>query len=330
MAAGRRYVAGGVAVLLMVLGLSAWASPSPTNAPNTLGVYRGASNPAGVKQFARWLGHPAAYALDFVPAKDWQTISNPGGLGVWHKGCRCTLVLGVPLIPYSGGTLKDGAAGAYDGYFRQLARKLRRIGLGNAILRLGWEFSGDWYPWSVHDNEQAVEFAGYWRHVVRAMRGVSPALRFDWNPAHGWRPFDINRSYPGNAYVDYIGLDVYDQGWQPDFANPQVRWADLVNGDGGLAWHRSFARQHGKPMSFPEWGLSLRSDGHGGGDDPYFIDRMHDWFVANRIAYQIYFEFDAPDGEHRLMVGHFPNGAEAFRERFGNDPSPRLALRPGD
>ena len=30
-------------------------------------------------------------------------------------------------------------------------------GQGNAILRLGWEFNGDWYPWSVANNTDAAE-----------------------------------------------------------------------------------------------------------------------------------------------------------------------------
>ena len=285
------------------------------------GVYRGAHNPAGVVDFEQWLGRSVPYALDFVPADNWQTISNPWGLGAWrptraHPNAR-TLVLGVPLLPYSGGSLQAGAAGKYDRYFRALAAKLERLKLGNSILRLGWEFSGGWYPWSVHTDDDAVLFAQYWRRVATAMRGVDPSLQFDWNPAHGWRPFDISLAYPGNSYVDYIGLDVYDQGWIPNPADAVARWNDLVNGDGGLAWHRDFAQARGKPMSFPEWGLAWRQDGHGGGDDPYFVGQMHQWISSNRVAYQVYFDFDAPDGAHQLMTGRFPNAAAAFRSEFG-------------
>jgi glycosyl hydrolase family 26 len=315
-----------VAVLGLVGGSTRVAAAPAPRPP--LGVYRGAHNVAGVKAFQQWVGSRVGYALDFVPADNWTTISNPCCPGFWKPAPRSQsfrLVLGVPIIPYSGGSLQIGATGAYNGYFQALARKLVRLRLGNAILRLGWEFSGGWYPWSVHSNDEATQFAEYWRQIVTTMRATAPALKFDWNPAHGWRPFDINLAYPGNAYVDYIGMDVYDQGWIPDVGDPVARWKDLVNGDGGLLWHRNFAREKGKRMTFPEWGLTLREDGHGGGDDPYFIQQMAAWIASNHVAYHVYFEFDASDGAHRLMTGRFPSGAAVFRQQFGKSEPPSVA-----
>ena len=235
------------------------------------------------------------------------------------------LVLGVPIIPYSGGSLQTGATGAYNVYFRALARKLVRLRLGASILRLGWEFSGGWYPWSVHTDDEAKLFAEYWRQIVTTMRATAPALKFDWNPAHGWRPFDINLAYPGNAYVDYIGMDVYDQGWIPDVGDPVARWKDLVNGDGGLLWHRNFAREKGKPMTFPEWGLTWREDGHGGGDDPYFVQQMAAWISSNPSPTTSTSSSTRGDGAHRLMTGRFPSGAAVFREQFGKSEPPSVA-----
>ena len=70
-------------------------------------------------------------------------------------------------------------------------------------------------------------------------------------------------------------------------------------------------------MTFPEWGLSTRSDGHGGGDDPYFIQQMYDWISTHDVAHADYFEYDAPDGRHSLMNGQFPNAAAKFQALFG-------------
>jgi hypothetical protein len=189
---------------------------------------------------------------------------------------------------------------------------------GNAILRLGWEFSGDWFRWKVLSNGDADAFAAYWRPIVTTMREVAPNLEFDWNPSLGPVPWDMSRAYPGDAYVDYIGLDVYDQGWAPGWQDPVLRWNDMLNTAYGLKWHRDFAKAHGKPMTFPEWGLFIRADGHGGGDNPYFIEQMHAWITRNRVAFHIYFNVDAPDGQHSLLNGQFPAGAEMFRKRFGS------------
>ena len=40
----------------------------------------------------------------------------------------------------------------------------------------------------------------------------------------------------------------------------------------------SFARSHGKKLSLPEW--AVWNDAHGG-DNPLFIEKMHDTFKAN-------------------------------------------------
>ena len=106
---------------------------------------------------------------------------------------------------------------------------------------------------------------------------------------------DVEAAYPGNAYVDIIGLDAYDTS-TVSAANPSARWNDQLNRPYGLLWQRSFAAAHGKPMSFPEWGLADRYiDNLGGGDNPDYIARMVDWIGANNFMYSSYFEVDAGD-----------------------------------
>ena len=77
----------------------------------------------------------------------------------------------------------------------------------------------------------------------------------------------------------------------------------------GLEWHRDFAAQHGKRMSYPEWGV-----GHFG-DNPYFIQQMHDWFVENQdnIAYAAYFNVDGL-WPTQIDTGQFPQFREAVQE----------------
>ena len=302
----------------MVHGAAASAAVASPEAG--FGLYRGARNPVGVIEFQRWLGQPVEYAADFIASDSWQTIERPWALKHWNypkaKSHRFRLIYAVPLIPNSGGSLAAGAKGAYNIHFRRLARALRKAGQGNAVLRLGWEFSGGWYAWSVRSNSDARAFAHYWRQIVETMRAICPGLQFDWNPALGSRPFRIGLAYPGNAYVDTIGMDVYDEGWKSNYTDPVARWKDMVESGGGLAWQRGFARAKNKPISFPEWGLTWREDGHGGGDNPYFIAQMYDWITSNDVAYYVYFDFDAPDGAHALLTGRFPTAATSLRSTF--------------
>ena len=317
----RRYAQSAAAFLcsaaLALAGFFAATVPGHAASSAGIGVYRGAASPGQVSAFGSWLGRSPTYALDFFAGDTWAQIEAPDWwLSSW-SGTPYNVEYSVPIIPASGGTLQEGAAGAYNGHFQKLAQTLVGHGQGNAILRLGWEFNGSWYRWFAGNDPAA--FAAYWRQIVTTMRAVSPGLRFDWNPtngANGMSATGVEAAYPGDAYVDYIGTDIYDQSWGSNYTDPAFRWNEYLTQKNGLNWVASFAGAHGKPITIPEWGLSIRSDGHGGGDNAYFIQHMYDWISSNNVAFQMYFEFDASDGAHRLMLTQFPIGAAKYRQLF--------------
>ena len=304
-------------LLLSIPGSSAARSPA-----DTLGVYRGAGNQAAVAGWEAWLGNDAHAVTDYFLRKDWGELLNPWLTSQW-AGSQHRVVYGLALIPEQGGSLEAAAGGAYNERFREVARQLVAAGQGGAILRLGFEFTGNWFPWSAGPGEGQRLFAEAWRQIVGAMRSVPGAnFKFDWCPTlHGsWyegRQLDPAGAYPGDQWVDYIGMDVYDQDWMQGWNKPRSRWRNLKKSSYGLVWHRDFARSHRKPMTFPEWGLAQRADGHGGGDNPYFIRKMHRWIASNPVAYHMYFEFDEADSYHELMSGRFPRAAAVFRRLFG-------------
>ena len=306
-----------LAVVAAMALMGAFASPA-ASAPGQaqLGVYRGGGNTAGVTEFERWLGRDVSVAVDFLAQSSWNDIAAPTWWASRWGATSYRVVYSVPMLPNSGGTLQQGAAGAYNAHFSQLARTLVAHGEGDAVIRLGWEFNGSWMKWNAQSDPAA--FVAYWRQVVQTMRAVQGArFSFDWCPNRGRGSVAPDQAYPGDAYVDYIGMDSYDTGWAAGWQDPVRRWQSTLTEPYGLNWHRQFAGQHGKQMSYPEWGLWIRDDGHGGGDNPYYIQKMREWIVANDVAYHSYFEYDAPDGEHRLMTGQFPQGAAAFRSLFG-------------
>lgn len=299
------------------LSATAASAASPTA---TLGVYSGGGNKAGADSFGKWLGRTPTYAEDFIAGTNWSTIESPTWFLNQWKGSSYRLVLSVPMLPDSGATLVTGATGAYNSHWTKLAQTLVANGKSDATIRLGWEMNGDWYSWSIKNGTD--NYAAYWRHIVTTMRAVAPNLKFDFTANCGsssvnGKPLDPAAAYPGDAYVDYIGLDYYDASWINDRKVAMSRWNANRDQKFGLAWHRDFAASHGKPMTFPEWGLSNRPDGYGGGDAPEFITEMTKWIAANNVAYHMYFEFDAPDGEHSLMEGAFPKSAARFRELYG-------------
>jgi glycosyl hydrolase family 26 len=291
-----------------------------------LGVYDGSAATQDVAAFSKRLGRPVDLVHDYLGKRRWSSIEDVYHLADnWRRaGFEGRTVLTVPIIPDSGGSLAQGAAGRYNRYFRELAKRLVAGGQDMAILRLGHEFNGTWYKWTINVPHGGRLFAAYWRQIVVTMRSVRGArFRFDWCPVAGSsyiggkRQLSAQSAYPGDRYVDYIGMDVFDQSWAPRTASAAARWRHLVLQRDGLAWHARFADAHRKPMTFPEWGLVHRDDNRGGGDAPYFIEHMHAWIQSHPVAYSLYFESRDPSGDYRIFGGRFPHAARTFVQLFG-------------
>ncbi|HEY0871195.1 MAG TPA: hypothetical protein VGD55_12410, partial [Acidothermaceae bacterium] len=67
-----------------------------------------------------------------------------------------------------------------------------------------------------------------------------------------------------------------------------------------------------------EWGVTQLTNGHGGGDDPAFVDRMFDFMTdpANNVAYAHYFNTGSVADDHTLTGStKFPESAAEYRDR---------------
>jgi hypothetical protein len=302
--------------------------PPAASSPAKIGVFRGTSK-SEVQRYEQWLGRKVDYVIDFSTRDTWDQIANPELLLSEWRDSGYRIVHGLAMLPVTdeSATLEAGARGEYDHYYRDLATRLVAAGQADAIMRLGWEFNLDSSRWRAGDPEV---FTRYWRNVVAAMRSVpGQKFEFDWNVNNGHNTVDGMDYYPGDDVVDYVGVDVYDMSWADDTypypegcddacrtARQDRAWAEIHDDPRGLRFWAAFAAQHGKPLSLPEWGLWTRPDGHGGGEDPRFIERMHAFIQSHDVAYQAYFEYTAYDGPHRLMED-FPQSAPVFLRLFG-------------
>ncbi|MGH2942766.1 MAG: glycoside hydrolase family 26 protein [Solirubrobacteraceae bacterium] len=292
-----------------------------------MGVYHGPANTSAVVRFEQRLGRRVELAHDYLDKRSWKRMTHIGWMTKrWAAaGFSGRMVFTVPMIPDTGGSLKRGAAGRYNKHFRLLAQRLVAGGQRDSILRVGPEFNGQWFKWTMMVRNGGTHYARFWRQIVTTMRAVPGAnFKFDWavNAGSAWvnggrRQLRAATAYPGDAYVDFIGMDVYDQSWAPHRNSARKRWREFVNQHDGLRWHARFAAAHGKPMSIPEWGLVRRRDGRGGGDNPYFIAQMHNWIQSHEIAYHLYFESTDPNAQYGVFSGDFPRSAESFARLFG-------------
>ncbi|RCW76044.1 glycoside hydrolase family 26 protein [Pseudorhodoferax soli] len=304
---------------LMIALAATMAGATPAAEPPALGTYQGAgcTGRDRLKAHETWLGRKVDVVLDGPAQDSWSAMrSSTKWIAQCWQNTGKAMVFSLPMLPKDGSsTLVAGGQGAYNAHVRQIAQTLVEHGHANATIRIGWEFNAAWFHWnSLKDPES---WKAYWRQIVTTMRAVPGAqFQFDWCViVHAGAP-SPEAAYPGDDVVDTIGADVYNGNWNPSLSAEQ-RWGMVRNARFGLDWHRRFAAEHGKPMSFPEWGTGSRPDGHGGGDDPVFMRNMIQWIQSNPVKYHIYWDYKAPDYDGQLSSGKRPLAEAEFLRAFG-------------
>ena len=194
------------------------------------------------------------------------------------------------------------AAGDFDPYITRWAQGLRGFGKP-VLLRFAHEMNGDWYPWSERVNgNSAGDYAAAWRHVHGVVTAAG-ATNVTWVwapnvPYSGSLPFD--ELYPGDAYVDVVGLDGYN------FGN-STSWSTWVAPDdlfsAGLDEARRLAP--GKPVLIAE-----TSSAELGGDKAAWIRDAIAYLAAQPdVQAFVWFDFDK---ETDWRIASSPGSAQAF------------------
>jgi hypothetical protein len=120
-----------------------------------------------------------------------------------------------PMVSWRGCPLGEITSGASDALIARAARQLKRQDRP-VLLRWGWEMNGDWYAWSAARNGQdnkAYVAAWHRLHDIFAAEkatNVSWVWSPNWNsaPVEPWNTFAA--LYPGDAYVDWVGVSGYN------------------------------------------------------------------------------------------------------------------------
>jgi mannan endo-1,4-beta-mannosidase len=185
-------------------------------------------------------------------------------------------------------TAAEIAGGRYDSYVRSWAQDAaaydRRF-----LLRFAHEMNGDWYPWAVGAPGGSPEdyVAAYRR--VRGIFDDAGATRVEWvwcpNVIISGNVDTISRCYPGNEFVDIVGVDGYNFGDLPGH-----RWTEPAELFGDtLALLTALAP--GKPVWINEVGCA-----DSGGDKARWISDFFTWLVGTEVRGLVWFEVDGrPD-----------------------------------
>jgi hypothetical protein len=253
------------------------AAPEAIDPPSEsilTGAYIGepGASSGNVELVKDWLDQTPALAMAFaagLTSRGWvsrfiETRITP----IWEAGA-------VPILTWlpSTGPLEETspliarevAAGEHDSLVDEWATQLSAWVTGGdsgrrLYFRPAHEMNGDWFPWSAADSPATAEdYVEMWRriHDVFSDNGLDEtAIQWIWSPnVDEVGSVRAEAYYPGDGYVDWIGLDGFNFGGTQSYSSwrtPEELFFDM------LSRMRGFTD---KPIGLTEFASSSFRDG---------------------------------------------------------------------
>ena len=150
------------------------------------------------------------------PINEFNSIRSHGSIPFYSWGSQSIPVSSTLSQPNF--QLSDVIEGRHDAYIRKWATAAAAWGKP-FFLRFNWEMNGGWFAWAEGVNgNKAGEYVAAWRHVHDIFTEVG-ATNATWvwcpnvDPENRFQK--LSGLYPGDAYVDWTGLDGYNWGTNP-------------------------------------------------------------------------------------------------------------------
>jgi len=201
------------------------------------------------------------------------------------------------------------ADGSWDSYLRQYAEEVKAWG-HPFFLRFADEMNGAWVSWyEGNSGNSAGQFVLAWRHVHDIFTSVG-ATNVTWV----WCPNDDDGSstplaelYPGNAYVDWAGIDGYN--FSTDLSGGGAPW---------LSFSQIFSASYHQilkliPPSMPMMIGETGSVEDGGSKAAWITDALSTQLPSNFPRIKALAWFDETDGNLNLSYDTSPSSLAAFR-----------------
>ena len=234
-------------LILAVVGRCQAADPGGGQTDHTIavGVYYNENKiycPADELAFTHLQEHTGREAKLYMNFQSWTEEWNMFSTRLADNSLKHGGVFMVVWMPV--GTKGEGAAdpdwtcagvasGKHDAYIRKYAADVAKWGAaGNkpVMIRLAHEMNGGWYSYGVafkspgkrHNGNTPADYVAMWRHVWTIFHDAGATnVYWVWSPNILYINADNTREqaeadyaalYPGDAYVDWIGLDGYNDG----------------------------------------------------------------------------------------------------------------------
>lgn len=246
-----------------------------------VGLYTNWSREAADRLFATQL--PATWAEGSIPMVSWMP---------WMGNDRD--------VDYNA----EIASGSQDSYIIEWATRMRSFLSGadgiygngddrRVFLRFAHEANGNWYPYAPgYGPTPAASYVAMWRHVRDVVTSVgldSTRLAWVWSVINddAYPGPSAEALYPGDAYVDWVGIDGYNWGnlHEPgeSWETPEQVFAPMT------ARVRAITA---KPLSINELGAT--TSGYSVAAKATWITQYFDWASANGVRMSAWFN-DYPE-----------------------------------
>lgn len=252
-----------------------YEAPVATRSPNSiaLGAYfwqNGQTAPDDRNAVAAWQRQTGRLPAVWMIFQSW-TGTNAFPVAAARRARELGGKLLITWEPWNGSNRHDPnwscariAGGAQDAYIRSYARAVRSGGVP-VMLRLAHEMNGDWYPWGTayasdsrrNNGNSPQNYVAMWRRVVSIFRQEgahnvnwvwAPNILY-WNRSNSIadQNHDLAALYPGDSYVDWIGLSVYNDASK----RPWQSFSSLFE-----AAYNTVTRISDKPLMIAEMGVT--------------------------------------------------------------------------
>lgn len=186
------------------------------------------------------------------------------------------------------------AAGDFDEYLTSWAEGAAEFDQPMQ-LRFAHEMNGTWYPWAVVDGRStADEYIAAYRHVHDIfLRAGANKVQWVWSyDASSGRPGGLStaeQAYPGDMYVDIVGIDGYNGGGEGTYwQTPENLFADAIAVADAVA------------PSKPVW-IYETGSGDVLGDKAQWITDLFGYLATTRVSGLLWFDFDK-EGEANWLL----------------------------
>jgi hypothetical protein len=210
-------------------------------------------------------------------------------------------------------SLTNIISGAWDNYLTQFAKDTKAWG-HPFFLRFASEMNGSWVQWSETANgNHPGQFVQAWRHVHDIFSKVGATnVTWVWCPnVENAQTTPLEELYPGDAYVDWLGIDGYN--YSKDLDNGS--WASFAQVFQPTYRHLVGMTTSSKPIMIGETGAVE----HGGSKPTWITDALVVQLPTNFPRVQAVIWFDSTIGSIDVSIASSPQSLAAFRSAVASN-----------